>query len=298
MSSKGKITKNYQAFLWIILPLAAVTVFGLYPAVSAIIRSFMKWTPIQSEWVWFANYKELFQDKLFSRAFKNMVILALSSLVTSNVMTLLLAEFLFNLKLKKLEKIYRYLFLLPALVPGMVSVLLWKNVVLSGSPEGLFNVIASWFNIEPSGWYFDKGKVIISMIITNFPWVGGVSFLIYLSGLQSIPESVYEAGEIEGLGAFTRVFRIDLPLLVNQIRYFIIIGLITGVQVYDLQLILGLSAIDGASTVPSYLLYYYTFTKSEYGYAASIGVLLFMITLSLTVISNRISDKVRESNAL
>ena len=65
MSSKGKITKNYQAFLWIILPLAAVTVFGLYPAVSAIIRSFMKWTPIQSEWVWFANYKELFQDKLY-----------------------------------------------------------------------------------------------------------------------------------------------------------------------------------------------------------------------------------------
>ena len=110
MSSKGKITKNYQAFLWIILPLAAVTVFGLYPAVSAIIRSFMKWTPIQSEWVWFANYKELFQDKLFSRAFKNMVILALSSLVTSNVMTLLLAEFLFNLKLKKLEKSFHAAF--------------------------------------------------------------------------------------------------------------------------------------------------------------------------------------------
>lgn len=67
------------------------------------------------------------------------------------------------------------------------------------------------------------------MILTNFPWVGGVSFLIYLSGLQAIPESVYEAGELEGLGAFKRLVYIDLPLLVSQIKYFIIIGVINGV---------------------------------------------------------------------
>lgn len=286
------------AYLWLLLPLLAVTIFCLYPACSAIIRSFMDWTPTKSEWIWFGNYKELFTDALFGKAFGNMLILVACSLVTGNVMTLLLAELLFNLRFFKLEKVYRYLFLLPALVPGMVSVLLWKNVILSGSADGLMNTILGWFNIEPSGWYFDKGQVILSMVLTNFPWVGGVSFLIYLSGLQSIPDSVYEAGELEGLSAFKRVIYIDLPLLVSQIRYFIIIGLINGVQVYDLQLILGLSPVDGASTVPGYLLYHYTFGTTRYGYAASIGVVLFLITLTLSTISNKISDKVRAENGV
>lgn len=286
------------AYLWLLLPLLAVTIFCLYPACSAIIRSFMDWTPTKSEWIWFGNYKELFTDALFGKAFGNMLILVACSLVTGNVMTLLLAELLFNLRFFKLEKVYRYLFLLPALVPGMVSVLLWKNVILSGSADGLMNTILGWFNIEPSGWYFDKGQVILSMVLTNFPWVGGVSFLIYLSGLQSIPDSVYETGELEGLSAFKRVIYIDLPLLVSQIRYFIIIGLINGVQVYDLQLILGLSPVDGASTVPGYLLYHYTFGTTRYGYAASIGVVLFLITLTLSTISNKISDKVRAENGV
>lgn len=294
----GKKRQELYAWLWLAAPIAAVCVFCVYPAAAAVVRSFMDWSPTTSRWIWFGNYIELFRSELFGQAFGNMLILVACSLVTSNVMTLLLAELLFNLRLRRLEKVYRYLFLLPALVPGMVTVLLWKNVILAGSAEGLFNAIGALFGAEPSGWYFDKGRVILSMALTNFPWVGGVSFLIYLSGLQAIPESVYEAGELEGLTAFRRVFSIDLPLLVSQIRYFIIIGLINGVQVYDLQLILGLTAVDPASTVPGYLLYYYTFGSPRYGYAASIGVVLFVITLTLSTISNKISDKVRAENGL
>ena len=286
------------AFLWLLLPMLFVAVFCIYPAVAAIVRSFMDWTPAKSQWVWFDNYVTLFGDKLFWTAFKNMSVLLVFNILTSNVMTLLLAELLFNLHWNRTEKVFRYLFLLPALVPGMVSVLLWKNVILSGSEEGLLNIIFSWLGKEAGGWYFDKSNVLLSLILTNFPWVGGVSFLIYYAGLQAIPQSVYEAGELEGLSAFKRIVYIDLPLLVGQIKYFLIIGIINGVQVYDLQLILGFSAIDPSSTVPGYLLYYYTFGSPQYGYAASIGVVLFVITLAFTVISNKVSDKKREENGV
>lgn len=84
----------------------------------------------------------------------------------------------------------------------------------------------------------------------------------------------------------------------GQIKYFVIIGLINGVQVYDYQLILGFSPIDSASTVPAYMLYYYTFGVSRYGCAAAIGVVLFAITLLFTVISNKISDKMRAENGV
>lgn len=293
-------TDGRTAFLWLIVPVVFVALFCVYPAIMAIIRSFMEWTPSKSGWIWFDNYKNLFSDEVFGAAFKNMGILVLSGMFTGNVMTLILAELLFNFGWRKTEKVYRYMFLLPALVPGMVNVLLWKNVVLSGTEEGLMNVILSWFGGEAQAWYYDKGQVIFSMILTNFPWVGGVSFLIYLSGLQSIPESVYEAADLDGLSHFKRVFVMDLPFLVGQIKYFIVIGLISGVQGYDLQLILGFSAIDKSSTVPGYLLYYHTYGSSmpNFGYASAIGVVLFVLTMTLTTISNKLSEKRQKENGI
>ncbi len=287
------------ALCWLILPVVAVSLFCVYPVITAIVRSFMTWTPSQSKWVWFQNYTTLFKDALFSTAFKNMLVLVFGGLLTGNIMTLILAELLFNLALKKTEKVLRYLFLLPALVPGMVNVLLWKNVVLSADETGVVNVLLHWIGVAPKAWYFDKSMVIFSMIFTNFPWVGGVSFLIYLSGLQSIPESVYEAAELDGLSHFKRVFVIDLPFLVGQIKYFIIVGIISGVQGYDLQLILGFSSVDPASTVPGYLLYHYTFGGDpQYGYASAIGVVLFALTLIVSSVANTVSDKMRKENGI
>ncbi len=287
------------ALCWLILPVVAVVLFCVYPVITAIVRSFMVWTPSHSKWVWMQNYTTLFKDELFSTAFKNMLVLVFGGLLTGNIMTLILAELLFNFALKRTEKVFRYLFLLPALVPGMVNVLLWKNVVLSADEIGLMNVVLSWIGVEPKAWYFDKSMVIFSMIFTNFPWVGGVSFLIYLSGLQSIPESVYEAAELDGLSRFKRVFVIDLPFLVGQIKYFIIVGIISGVQGYDLQLILGFSSVDPASTVPGYLLYHYTFGGDpQYGYASAIGVVLFALTLIVSSVANAVSDKMRKENGI
>ena len=106
-TKQTKPKERYQniAYAWLILPLAAVAVFCVYPAVAAIFRSFMDWSPSSAEWIWFGNYRELFSDALFRQAFGNMLILVLFSLITSNVMTLLLAELLFNLKLRRLEKV-------------------------------------------------------------------------------------------------------------------------------------------------------------------------------------------------
>ena len=192
MGQKTKRKLNIAPYIWLIAPVAIVALFCIYPAIMAIIRSFMDWSPSSSKWVWFDNYKELFSDKLFGKGFLNMSILMVFNMIFSNFMTLLLAELLFNFALKNVEKKFRYIFLLPALVPGMVNVLLWKNVILSGTEEGLFNIVLGWLvEMEPSAWYYDKTKVLMSIILTNFPWVGGVSFLIYYAGLQAIPESVY-----------------------------------------------------------------------------------------------------------
>jgi len=275
---------------WLVLPLAMMAMFLVYPAISAILNSFLEWSRGSSRFIWLDNYKSIFGDEIFLRSFKNMIILTVFGLICGNVATLFLAELLFNMKRQGLSKVFRYLFLIPSLVPGMVTILLWKNIVLSGTPEGLLNSILNVFGVQPQAWYFSEKLSKFSIIFTGFPWVGGISFLIYLAGLQSIPESCYEAAKLDGVTTIQRIIYIDLKLLVNQIKYFIIIGLIGSVQSFDLQLIITDGGPNYSTIVPGYILYLKTNGYSDIGEASAIGVVLFLITLAGMLAANRLSS--------
>ena len=286
-----------KALIWLIIPLFAICLFCVYPAASAIVKSFTEWSPQgKTEFVFFDNYKAIFSDPVFGKACLNMVIIVFFGLLTSNAATIILAELLFNMAAKKTSKVYRYLFLIPALVPGMVTVLLWKNVIFAGGEDGLVNIVLSAFGIEPNAWYFSEKWSKFSIIMTNFPWVGGISFLIYLAGLQSIPESCMEAARLDGVTSFKRVFYIDLPLLLSQIKYFFVVGIVNGVQNFDYQLIITDGGPNNSTMVPGYMLYMKTYGYSELGEASAIGVVLFVITFVLTILANKITQNAQEGN--
>ena len=77
-------TDGRSAFFWLIGPVVSVSLFCVYPAIMAIVRSFMDWSPKSSEWIWFSNYKDLFTDEVFGAAFKNMLILVFFGMFTGN----------------------------------------------------------------------------------------------------------------------------------------------------------------------------------------------------------------------
>lgn len=286
-----------KAVAWLILPMSMIVLFCVYPFIKAFINSFTEWSISgQTKFVFFHNYLSIYSDLVFWKSFKNMLILIFFGLITTNVATICLAEMLFNMKNKKVSKIYRYIFLIPAIVPGMVIILLWKNVVFLGTEEGLMNTILSWFNINPNAWYYSEKWSKFSIIMTNFPWVGGISFLIYLSGLQAIPESCLEAAKLDGANTFQRIRYIDLHLLSGQIKYFFIIGIISGAQTFDYQLIITDGGPNNSTNVPGYMLYLKTYGYSKIGEASAIGVTLFVLTFALTIIANKISKKTQGDN--
>ena len=292
MSGIKKKNQWLKALIWLVLPLGTVCVFCVYPAFSAVFTSFTDWSVTgKTDWVWFDNYKAIFTDGVFYKSLKNMGVIVFFSLLTSNVATIMLAEFMFNMINKRVAKVYRYLFLIPALVPGMVIILLWKNVILLGTEDGLVNIILSAFGVKPNAWYFSEYWSKFSIIATNFPWVGGIGFLIYLSGLQAIPDSCIEAAKLDGITTFKRVWYIDLPLLAGQIKYFFVVGLVNGVQNFDYQLIITDGGPNNSTIVPGYMLYMKTYGYSKLGEASAIGVTLFVITFALTIISDRITKK-------
>lgn len=275
--------------MWIAPAMILLLVFSYYPPISALLHSFTDWDGVNASFIGLDNFRRLFTDNLFYKSCLNMVILTVVCMVVGNVSTIILAEVLFNLRSKRANSVYRFLFVLPALIPGIVTIMLWSKVILTGQPNGIANIILKALKLPISSWFYGEDTVILSIIIYGFPWVGGTSFLIYLAGLNNIPESVIEASRLDGVGAWKRIFYIDLPLIMGQIKYFIIMGLIGGIQGYTLQYAVtnGGPGDEYASMVPGYYMFKSAMNDSDYGYACAIGLVLFVVILIITVINNK-----------
>ena len=229
--------REYQGLLFILPALVLLCIFCLYPTIMAFVNSFTNWDGGKTaEFIWFDNYKNVFTDKLFWKSLLNAVILTVVGMILGNAASIILAELMYNLR-SKMMSAYRFLFVLPAMIPGIIVLLLWQKLIFSGSSSGLANTLLSWFGQKPLEWFASKdvGVVFLSIFLYGFPWVGGTSFLIYLAGLNGIDHSLIEASKIDGLSFWGRVFLIDLPLISGQLKYFLVMGFIGGLQNYSMR---------------------------------------------------------------
>lgn len=291
---------QFQGLLWLVPAVALVVMFSVIPIVWAVMYSFTDWGfKNVITFIGFENYNTVFHDTVFWKSLGNGLLFTVCGLLLGNVGALLLAEMLYNLVLEKLSSGFRFCFLLICAVPSVVSLLVWSKVIFlpsGGSVTGVINGLLGLFGSGGADWYLSSNPHIVrlAVVLTGFPFMGGTSFLIYLAGLQGINSEVMEASRLDGLGSFGRVFRIDLPLLKGTIKYFLITGFIGGIQNYNIQVVLELS--NFAALVPGYYIYLVglsaTFRNNginvlgNLGYACAMGMIIFIITLLLTVIQN------------
>lgn len=290
-SLKNSIWKNRKAYLFILPLMLGALGFCYYPAISGIVTSFYKWngTGVR-EFLGFGNYVELFKDKIFLDSIWTMIILLVPRLFIGVCMPLLFAELIFNTKNKKMQSFYRIAVLLPMIAPGVVGMLIWQNIF--EPTNGLFSKLMEFIGLVKPGevidFLNDSAWVIPSVIILGFPWVNGTSILIYISGMNAVSGEVLEASQLDGCGTWRRIFSIDLPLLVGQIRYFFIFGLIGLLQDYSIQIILTNGGPGYDTYVPGWYMYKMAFTSGRYGYACSIGTVLFAAILAISLVSFKI----------
>ena len=138
-------------------------------------------------------------------------------------------------------------------------------------------------------WLSDQSLVIPSLIFMGFPWVGAFGVLIYLAGLQGISEDIYEAADIDGAGPLTVFFKIELPLIMTQVRINLILMVIGTVQSWEnIYLFLGVDGgPNGVGTVPGLMIFREAFSRGLFGYGCAIGFVIFVVTLLLTLINNK-----------
>ena len=276
------IWRNRAAYLMIAPLMIGVLVFSYYPPLYGFWLSFTdKTTVTAGNLVGFDNFKQLFEDPIVLESFGTMLKIQIPRLISSVVVPLVYAEIVFGLSNKKAQGIYRIFILLPTVAPGVVTTLLWKQIY---TVDGLMN---SLFGLGEIDWLGDPDFVIAAILIQGFPWIGGSQVLIYLAGIMNIPRDYFEAADLDGAGVWRKIFTIHIPLISGQIRYFLIFGIINGLQDYGTQVVLTQGGPGYATNVPGYYMYEMMSYFGNYGKAAAIGVVLFLIIMVLTIITNK-----------
>ncbi len=287
----SRIIKARRAYLFILPLMIGVLGFCYYPALSGIITSMFNWdgTGIK-EFIGFGNYKELFADKIFIDSIGTMIILLVPRLLIGVIMPLIFAELIFNTQSKKMQSFYRVAVLLHMLAPGVVGFLIWQNIF--EPTNGLFASLMRAFGIlgpdQVVDFLNDANWVIPCIIILGFPWVNGTNILIYISGLTAVSGEVLEAATLDGCGTFRRIFSIDLPLLLGQIRYFLVFGFIGLMQDYSLQIVLTNGGPGYKTYVPGWYMYRMAFTSGRYGYASAIGTVMFIAIFAISFVAMKL----------
>ncbi|MBN8205028.1 sugar ABC transporter permease [Microbacterium esteraromaticum] len=265
-------------------------VFYLWPTVRTMFMSFTESGPFGgSEWVGLANYERLFQDPELIGALRNTAIYTGIALIGIPVAVAIAA--LLNTAGLKGRSVYRTLYFIPVVTMPAAIALVWRMIY--NGDFGVLNTMLGWFGVEGRSWLTDPSTALVAIAVVGI-WAGlGTNVVIFLAGLQGIPDTIMEAADLDGAGPVRKFFSITIPLLSPSIFFVSVISVIGALQVFDLiYMMLGVNnpAMPNTRTIV-YLFYEAGFIDNERGYAAAIAFLLLLIILVLTVVQFRLQKK-------
>lgn len=265
-------------------------VFLLGPIIASFYFSFTDYDILRKPlWIGSDNYVNLFNDPVFWKSLKVTFVYALITLPLSVIFGIALA-LLLNQKLRGIS-IYRTLYYLPSIIPLVASSIIWLWI-FRGDEGGLFNNFLNKINITGPLWFSDPFWALVALIIMSL-WTTGNSVLIYLAGLQDIPQALYEASDIDGAGFFQKLFLITIPMLTPTIFFNLIIGIISVFQYFIPAYVMTSGGPQYATTFYSLYAYQNAFEDFKMGYASGMAWILFLIIVVFTCLAFKgFSDKV------
>ncbi|WP_447947748.1 carbohydrate ABC transporter permease [Microbacterium maritypicum] len=267
-----------------------IAAFYLWPTVRTLIISFTKSGPFGgSEWVGIENYTRLFQDPELIGALRNTAIYTIIALIGIPLAVGIAA--LLNTAGLKGRSAYRTLYFIPVVTMPAAIALVWRMIY--NGDYGVLNAALGAVGIEGRSWLTDPNTALVAIAVVGI-WAGlGTNIVIFLAGLQGIPDTIMEAADLDGAGPVRKFFSITIPLLSPSIFFVSVISVIGALQVFDLiYMMLGRSnpAMPNTRTVV-YLFYEAGFLDNDRGYAAAIAFLLLVIILILTIVQFRLQKK-------
>ncbi len=286
MLTVGRMRRRSFCYLFLLPTFVLLAMFNYWPALSALYHSFFQWNGANfKEWYGLQNFLQIFRDSVMRTAFKNMFIISGFGLVISITFPLAAAALIFHLQDLKFAYFYRVMYVVPMVVPGMVTLMIWRFIY---NPQvGLLNALLEAIGLPTRIWLGDFQYALYALIFIGFPWVAGTSMLIYLAGLQGIEPSLLDAAAIDGASGLKRFWYLELPLVASQIKLIVILTLIGAIQGFQGPLVMTGGGPGTTTMVPGLWLYKNAMNYNKMGYACAIGTFLFIVTMGLTFINLR-----------
>ena len=278
--------RDIEGYLYIAPWLIGFLVFTLGPFLFSFYLGFMRWELIGSpEWVGLQNYRRLLEDEKFLKSLFNTVYYTIFSVPG----TLVLAFFVAILLNRRVigQAVFRTLFYIPAITPVVASALLWLWIL--HPMYGLLNMGLYAVGIEGPNWLGSTRWVKPAIILMSF-WGIGNTVLIYLAGLQGVPQALYDAAEVDGANWWHRIRHVTVPMMTPTIFFTLVMGLIGAMQVFTQAYVLTSGGPGNASLFYVLYLYWTGFRWFNMSYASVLAWVLFFIILILTLIQLKLSS--------
>lgn len=293
MSFYRNLTIRQKQILWawafLALPVLFYTVIRFYPTGNAILISFQDWNLLGARtWVGWENYIKLWHDDVFWLVFRNTFAYLLLGTPISLLISFVIAYHLD--KVRFAHGFLRMLYFLPFMTSAVAMAWVWRWFY-QGVPIGLFNNVLAGFGIAQIE-FLGATETALPSVLAPAIWAGlGFQVIIFMAGLRAIPTSYYEAARIDGVGWFTILTQITIPLLRSTIVFIVVFSSIGFLRIFDHVFNMTTNNPGGPlnSTKPLVLMIYDTaFNSFDMGYAAAQTVVLFLILLVVSLIQLRL----------
>ncbi len=290
-----------RALLFILPTYLIISIFIIAPIFFAFYLSFNRWNLLGSmNYIGISNYEKLFHSEEFWKAVINTFYYSFITVPIGICISLILA-LLLNSKIKGIT-LYRTVYFMPVMTSVVASAFIWQWIFQS--QNGILNYLFGFLGFKPLSW-LNEPKGIFTVIFDSFgrqipKWLGGPSvtlvaisimtiwkntgyyMIIFLAGLQNIPETLYEAAQMDGAGPIKSFFSITLPILSPTTFFILIMSVIVSFQVFEQVAVTTQGGPLNASLVLVYFIYQKAFKFLEVGYASSAAYILFTIIIVLT----------------
>ncbi len=278
---QGKLERQNVGYLLIAPSYMIYLIFVLVPIAWSIVMSFTNYDLVQYDYIGLDNYISIFTDEVFIKSMINTVVYSALTILPTMILGLSLAMLL-NKKFFG-KGIFRTLFYMPNIFSMVAVSMAW--LYLYDTNSGIFNNLLKAFGLLPVRWVSSTGTAMLSIAVMSI-WNGiGYNMVLFLSGLQSIPDYLYEAASIDGASRWEKFRHITIPMLSPTTFFVFVMACIQSFQAFGQILIVTNGGPRNATTTIAHQIYQNGFQYYKMGYASAQAVVLMIIIFIITLVN-------------
>lgn len=282
---------NLSIFLFLLPALVLFLLFVIYPIFQSIYYSLFDWKGFgpAEDFVGLDNFKNILRDKVFLIALRNAFLLIVFSLIIQLPLSLMLAVMV-GRDLPG-RAFFRTIFFMPYVISEVITAIMWVFLYNPNPERGFINAVIVSLGAEAQPWLGDTTLVLPALFMALTWKYFGFHMLLYMAGLQNIPQEIEEAGRIDGANSLQNFLYITLPLLGSTIRTSVYLSVLGSIQQFILVWIMSKGGpVNASETLATYMIRF-GFVRFQLGYGSAVAIYMFLICVTFSLIYQRLTRR-------